>query len=76
MNDLPPSQPAELFAADAGEALLRLIADSVPALIAYYDVATLQCRFANRGYTQANGLTPETILGQLTLHLLSDTGCS
>ena len=72
MNDLPPSQPAELFAADAGEALLRLIADSVPALIAYYDVATLQCRFANRGYTQANGLTPETILGRTVREVVGE----
>ena len=44
--------------------LLRLVADSVPALIAYYEVGTLRCRFANRRYAEYNGWTPRTILGK------------
>ncbi len=44
--------------------LLRLVADSVPALMAYYEVDTLRCRFANRRYAQYNGWTPQTILGK------------
>ena len=43
---------------------MRLIADSVPALIAYYDVKTLCCQFANRRYAEANGWTTQTILGK------------
>ena len=46
------------------ESLLRLVADSVPALMAYYDKATLCCRFANRRYAEYNGWTPQTILGK------------
>lgn len=44
--------------------LLRLVADSVPALMAYYEVGTLRCRFANRRYAEYNGWTPQTILGK------------
>ena len=46
------------------ESLLRLIADSVPALIAYYQTGTLKCQFANRRYAEYNGWTPQTILGK------------
>lgn len=44
--------------------LLRLVADSVPALIAYYEVGSLRCRFANRRYAEYNGWTPQSILGK------------
>ena len=54
----------QLPAPSQSEALLRLIADSVPALIAYYQTGTLKCQFANRGYAQYNGWTPQTILGK------------
>lgn len=49
---------------DVPESLLRLVADSVPALIAYYDKATLHCRFANRRYAEYNGWTTQSILGK------------
>ena len=64
MSDFPDSSKADLFAAITGEALMRLIADSVPALIAYYDVGTLRCRFANRRYAEYNGWTPQSMLGK------------
>ena len=48
----------------AREAQLRLIADAVPALIAYYDVKTLRCQFSNRRYAEFNGWTVQTILGK------------
>ena len=44
--------------------LLRLVADSVPAAMAYYELGTLRCRFANRRYAEYNGWTPQTILGK------------
>ncbi len=45
------------------DALLRLIADSVPALMAYFDLPGLRCRFANQGYAAFNGHSVESILG-------------
>ena len=47
----------------SSDALLRLIADSVPALMAYYEVPGLRCLFANQGYAAYNGHTTESILG-------------
>ena len=43
--------------------LLRLIADAVPALMAYYEVGTLQCRFANARYATYNGHDAASIIG-------------
>jgi len=47
----------------SSDALLRLIADSVPAMMAYYDLPGLLCRFANQGYAAYNGHSTESILG-------------
>jgi len=44
--------------------LLGLVADSVPALLAYYEGADLVCRFANRRYAEYHGWTVEAILGK------------
>jgi diguanylate cyclase (GGDEF)-like protein/PAS domain S-box-containing protein len=52
---------------DDADPLLRLVADSVPALMAYYELPTLQCRFANRRYAEYNGWTTQTLLGK-TVH--------
>jgi len=41
-----------------------LLADSVPALIAYYEAGRLSCAYANRQYAQTFGLTPESIIGR------------
>jgi diguanylate cyclase (GGDEF)-like protein/PAS domain S-box-containing protein len=46
------------------DALLRLVADSVPALIAYYEPKNLRCVFANKAYAEANGWTVDTIIGK------------
>jgi diguanylate cyclase (GGDEF)-like protein/PAS domain S-box-containing protein len=53
-------------------AMLRVIADSVPALIAYYEAHTEKCRFANRRYAEYNGWTPETILGKTVREAVGD----
>ena len=61
-------------AADGGmrASMLRLIADSVPALIAYFEVKEQRCQFANRRYAEYNGWTPETILGKTVREAIGD----
>jgi len=60
------------FPAEDGEALLRLIADSVPALIAYFEIGSLWCRFANRRYAAAYGWTPQTIMGRTVREVVGE----
>lgn len=65
MSDLPhPARPAmpEDFQPSSGS-LLRVIADAVPASIAYYEASSLRCRFANERYARGCGLSPASILG-------------
>ena len=54
------------------DSLLRLIADSVPALIAYYEIGSLRCQFANRRYAEYNGWTPQTILGKTVCEAIGE----
>ena len=56
----------------SSDALLRLIADSVPALMAYYDLPGLRCQFANQGYAAYNGHTTESIIGLTVQEALGD----
>jgi PAS domain S-box-containing protein len=53
----------------ASEQQLREITDAVPALIAYVD-ADQRCRFHNRAYQEAFGLTSEEILGKSMRELM------
>ena len=45
------------------ESLLRLIADSVPAMMAYFDLPEMRCRFANQSYADYIGRAVPAILG-------------
>ncbi|RZL37239.1 MAG: EAL domain-containing protein [Rubrivivax sp.] len=54
-NDSPLVEQAARF---------RLLADYLPAWIAIYEYETQICRFANRGYAEAFGLTEQTIIGK------------
>lgn len=56
----------------SSDALLRLIADSVPALMAYYNLPGLCCQFANQGYAAYNGHTTESILGLTVQEAIGD----
>ena len=49
--------------ARASETRLRQIADSLPAMIAYWDRGGI-CRFANRGHLEEFGVTPEQMVGR------------
>ncbi|MES2688679.1 MAG: PAS domain S-box protein, partial [Pseudomonadota bacterium] len=53
----------------ASERQLREITDAVPALIAYVD-AGQRCRFHNRAYQEAFGLTSEQLLGKSMRELM------
>ena len=62
MTESDPAPPASI--AQDLEALFRLLADHVPALIAYYESSTQVCRFANRAYAEAYGWTVQGIIGR------------
>jgi two-component system sensor histidine kinase/response regulator len=47
----------------------RLVADSLPALIAYWD-RDLRCQFANRAYLRWFGIDPEDLIGRPMLEVL------
>ena len=70
-----PSKP-ETTTSRAREAHLSLIADAVPALIAYYDVKEQRCQFANRRYAEFNGYTVETILGKTVREAIGEVAWS
>ena len=63
MPDHPTTQNQDgLEARDSG-LLLRVIADAIPASMAYFEAETLRCRFANERYARATGHTTASILG-------------
>lgn len=55
----------------ASERLLHEITDTIPALIAYVD-SEQRCRFHNRAYQDAFGLTSEQLLGKTMRELMGD----
>src|SRR5262249_2829815 len=52
----------------------RLLANSVQAMIAYYDAPELGygCRFANKAYAAAFGLTETTIIGRTFMEIIGE----
>lgn len=51
---------------------LRLILDSVPAMVAYWD-RNEYCHFANSAYREWFGVSPEDLIGRTLRQLLGDT---
>ena len=72
-HDITERRDAELDAR-AKERTVRLIADNVPALIAYYDGATLECRLANNAYAKTWGFTVDSIIGRTVRQVIGDAG--
>jgi diguanylate cyclase (GGDEF)-like protein/PAS domain S-box-containing protein len=72
-HDITERRAAELDAR-AKERTIRLLADNVPALIAYYDGATLECRFANSAYARTWGYTVDSILGKTVREVIGEAG--
>ena len=54
--------------------IFRLLANSVPAMIAYYDSPELGygCRFANKAYSGAFGLTEASIIGKTFVQVIGE----
>ena len=55
---------------------MRLIADALPAMIAYYEVREQRCQFANRLYAEFNGWTTKTILGKTVRQAIGEAAWS
>ena len=53
-------------------ALLRLVADSVPAMIAYFEPVGLRCVFANRRYAEANGWSVDAVTGKTVREIIGE----
>ena len=54
------------------DSILQLIADTTPALLAYFDAQTLRCRFANASYANYFGFTMQSIVGRTVQEIAGD----
>ncbi len=65
---------AAMAAWDGSLDIFRLLANSVPAMIAYYDSPELGygCRFANKAYSGAFGLTEASIIGKTFVQVIGE----
>ncbi len=53
-------------------ALLRLLADNVPALISYYSVDGLRCEFANNAYAHTYSSDTTSIIGKSVVEIIGE----
>ena len=72
-HDITEQRAAEL-SARGREQQIRLLADNVPVLIAYFDARTLECLFANRSYAQLWGWDETTIVGRTVHEVVGEQG--
>jgi diguanylate cyclase (GGDEF)-like protein/PAS domain S-box-containing protein len=66
---IDPENPDDPGAVGAQFDLIRRLIDSVPAMLAYWDVDQ-RCRLANRAYESWFGVKPEALLGKTLSELL------
>lgn len=59
MSDTLTAPPPE----EEEDAILRLVADTAPAMLAYFDADSRTCRFANASYAEHFGYKPHSIVG-------------
>ena len=59
---IPAAASQDAVRPDAGQ-LLAALSASLKGQIAYFDLATERCRFANVSYAKAHGLTVQSVLG-------------
>ena len=72
-HDITEQRAAELMALER-EQQIRMLADNVPALIAYYDAKDLRCLFANKSYARMWGWDEHTILGHTVEEVIGAAG--
>jgi PAS domain S-box-containing protein len=80
MSSAQPAGPREATSAVIAEggnvrehaSLLRLVANSVPALMAFYDATTMRCLFANASYARTFGFDEQTILGKTLAEVIGE----
>ncbi len=71
LHDVTAIRQAELLA-EAKTARVQLLADNVPALIAYYDAASFRCEFANSRYAETFGWDRLSILGHTVAEVIGE----
>jgi diguanylate cyclase (GGDEF)-like protein/PAS domain S-box-containing protein len=71
--DITERRAAELRAVGR-EQQMRLLADNVPVLIAYYDAEGLRCQFANKAYAGMWGWDEDSILGRTVQEVIGSEG--
>ena len=64
-----PASPSAPSPIDSN-AMLRLVVDAAPGLMAYFEAGTMRCRFANQSYASYYGLTPASVLDKLPWEIL------
>jgi diguanylate cyclase (GGDEF)-like protein/PAS domain S-box-containing protein len=72
----PTSSPAPLMDEPARMQLLELVANNVPALIAYYEAAGFRCLFANDGYARTFGWDSRSIVGRSLVEVIGEEGAA
>jgi diguanylate cyclase (GGDEF)-like protein/PAS domain S-box-containing protein len=74
-HDISVRREAEIAARER-EALMRLLANNVPALISYYRASDLACLFANKAYANMWGWDEQSILGKSVPEIIGAEGWS
>ena len=72
-TDITDQRSAELRAVGK-EQEIRMLADNVPVLIAYFDADDLRCRFANKAYARMWGWNEESIVGRKVSEIIGAEG--
>ncbi len=72
-SDITEQRTAEL-AARAKEGEIRMLADNVPVLIAWFEAVDFKCIFANKAYAHTWGLTEESIVGRTVREVIGEEG--
>jgi diguanylate cyclase (GGDEF)-like protein/PAS domain S-box-containing protein len=72
-TDVTEQRSAELKAIGK-EQEIRMLADNVPVLIAYFGADDLRCRFANKAYAQMWGWSEESIVGHTVAEIIGPEG--
>ena len=71
LHDVTALRESELCAR-AQTARIELLADNVPALIAYYDADSFRCQFANSRYAETFGWDRDAILGHTVAEVIGE----